>query len=166
MELLDPYRIPLSQGQFAIVDEADYEWLSQWKWYATWSLHTKTFIAIRKGKREPGRRESIMMHREILGLKYGDRGHTDHINGNTLDNRRENLRVVTYSQNNMNRRMPRNNTSGHKGLFQVRKNGRWQVTLSKDKKRYYFGSYVTREEAIAVLNQACEKLHGEYARRA
>jgi hypothetical protein len=84
--------IPLTQGKVTLVDDADYEWLSMWRW------EYQSGYAVRK---EDGR--TIRMHREITDCPPGF--DVDHINRNRLDNRRSNLRVVTRWGNNLNRQM-------------------------------------------------------------
>jgi len=95
-------QITLTQGQYAIVDDWNYEWLNQWKWCAGWAKNTKSYYAMRRAKGEFDRYYIIRMHREILGLKKGDRRQADHINHNTLDNRESNLRIVNNQQNCFN----------------------------------------------------------------
>jgi hypothetical protein len=103
--------ILLTQGKFAIVDDADYEWLNQWKWCARWHMQTKSFYAVRN---IPKQSLNMRMHRQILELGNGnhDKRQGDHINHDTLDNRRNNLRIVTSRGNNSNRR----NQSPYGGL--------------------------------------------------
>src|SRR5882762_4759564 len=112
----ESYRlIPLTQGQNAIVDAADYEWLSKWHWYAHWCPTTHSFYA---GTNIPvdGGYWTVKMHRLILQLARGDRREGDHKNGDTLDYRRNNLRIAEHRQNCENRRRPHpRNTSGFKG---------------------------------------------------
>ena len=93
--------IPLTQGQNAVVDAADYEWLNQWNWHAHWFESSKTFYAGRNISASEGRPMGVVtMHRELL--QDGSNLDTDHRNGNGLDNRRSNLRICTRSQNCQN----------------------------------------------------------------
>jgi hypothetical protein len=80
--------IPLTQNQTAIVDVSDYEYLNQWNWHAQYSKAVKGFYAVRW--MEGG--GTLQMSRAILGLQYGNPTEADHRSGNTLDNRRDNLR--------------------------------------------------------------------------
>ncbi len=80
------------------------------------------------------------MHRVILGTPPGL--FTDHVNGNQLDNRRENLRVCTPSQNQANKKLSKNNTSGHKGVEHVKKINRWRATIVVNGKRITHGSVI------------------------
>ncbi len=88
----------------------------------------------------------------------------DHINGNVLDNHIENLRAVTHSQNCMNRRMCRNNTSGIKGVHWNSKKEKWIARVGLNYKSYRAGEFDTKEEAAAAVAKLREKLHGEYAK--
>jgi hypothetical protein len=121
----DPsYRlIPLTQGQNAIVDVADYDWLNQWNWQAHWNKSTHGFYAVRATEGQRGR--LIRMHRLILGCARGEEG--DHKNSNSLDNRRNNLRRCTHQQNNNNKARGKNNTSGFKGVCKTR--GTWFASI-------------------------------------
>ena len=99
--LHESYReMPLTKGKVAIVDADDYEWLSQWKWSARFC--NSIWYAVR-GSTCGGKRKDFSMHREILGLRAGDGREVDHINRNSLDNRRINLRVSTRKENCANR---------------------------------------------------------------
>ena len=96
--------IPLTQGQHAIVDDENYDELSQFKWQARWSPCTKSYYASRSINLTGGKWRTESMHRRILGLTRGDKRQGDHINHQTLDNRRTNLRIVTATQNKRNNR--------------------------------------------------------------
>jgi hypothetical protein len=85
--------IPLTQGKVAVVDEEDFDRLNKHKWYAC--KNGNTFYALRKSNVN-GKRLTILMHREILGLKPGDPG-VDHRDGNGLNNRRKNLRLASHA---------------------------------------------------------------------
>ena len=150
--------IQLSQGKVAIVDSADYNDLSQYKWcagkagtncYARRSIHIST------------KKKSVeLMHRVILGLKKGEI--CDHINGNGLDNRRINLRKATASQNAQNRKSW--GTSKYLGVSLDRKRNKWLAQIEKEGKNIYLGAYVTEDEAALKYNYKAVKLHGEFAR--
>ena len=88
----------------------------------------------------------------------------DHIDGNPANNRIENLREITHSQNLMNAKIHKNNKTGIKGVCFLRKAKKYQVRLAINGKDIYLGCYTTLEEAKAVVKEAREKYHGEYAR--
>lgn len=96
--------IPLTQGKVAIVDDEDYAALSQYKWQVTKRRHTCY------ARRAIGGGKYLYMHTAILGKKEGFMA--DHINGNGLDNRRDNLRLVTQRQNSQNRHIPKASNLG------------------------------------------------------
>src|SRR3979490_864050 len=99
--------IPLTKKQNAIVDTADFESLNRWNWCALWRHSTGSFYAV---GRPNDSKKIISMQTFILGNL------ADHKNHNTLDNRRENLRPCTRSQNQYNLRMRKDNTSGFNGV--------------------------------------------------
>lgn len=157
--------IPLTKGQFAKVDSADYEWLNQWKWQAWFVKSTQSYYAIR-GKWNPVKQnmDAVRMHRVIMGCSEGDRRQIDHANCDTLDNRRGNLRDASHGQQQMNKRRQRNNTSGIKGVSWDKPCGKWRVRIMKDKKSVDVGWFFSLEEAGHAREQALTELHGEFAR--
>lgn len=159
-------QIPLTRGQFALVDDADYEWLMQWKWHAVWMY--KSYRAIRKitlsGHGKNRKREAILMSRLIMGLKKGDPRNADHHNHNTLDNQRHNLRVCTHQENQMNMRViKKNTTSKYKGVFWVRSRQIWQAKIKHRGRQIYLGQYADEIEAARVVDAAAIKYRGEFA---
>ena len=156
--------IPLTQGQVAIVDLDDYEFLSGWKWYATLSTNTKKYYAARKGNPNNGEPCLVYMARQLLDLNLGDRRIAEHRNGNTLDNRSENLRFATDCQNQQNRGMTRTNRSGFKGVCWEKAKRKWAARIDVNKKRIRLGYHDTPEQAHAAYCEAARKYHGEFAR--
>jgi hypothetical protein len=153
--LRESYRfIPLTQGQNAIVDVEDFNWLSQWNWIAFWSPITKSFYACRGAKH-------VAMHRQILQCANDEFG--DHRNHDTLDNRRANLRKCTRGENNKNQRIPRNSTSGYKGVHRVKESGRWRARINVNGKRIFIGDFTSPEAAARAYDTAAIKHHGDFA---
>lgn len=157
-------QIPLSRGLFAIVDDADYEWLMQWKWFAseTRGKGTGFFYAARQTPHptKKGKQAMVYMHRAILNSPKGMV--TDHINHNTLDNRRENLRVCTNAENLRNRvKSPQCKLSQYKGAVPVK--GGWDAVISVGGRPKYIGTYETEREAALAYDRAAEQRYGEYA---
>jgi hypothetical protein len=158
--------IQLTQGQFAQVDDADYEWLNQWKWYALWDKTSKSFYAVRSTKvHECDKRTTVYMHRQILGLDRGDPLTGDHDDHNTLNNRRYNLRRANKGQQQHNQGICANNTSGLKG---VRKHGNgYRARIGVNGKTKCLGTRPTPEAAYLELwVPAALELHAEFARLA
>ncbi len=123
--------ICLSNGMKVFVDDNDFEYLSNWNWYFCQGY------ACRMSSKSEGKRRVIQMHRIVLPPKTGF--DTDHINGNTLDNRRSNLRYATRSQNNMNRFEKRlTSYSPFKGVCWRPIPKRWKAYIKINKKQIHY----------------------------
>jgi len=145
-------QIPLTQNQFALVDDADFDWLNQFKWCAHWNPCTKSYYAMRGSKPKNGKRHVIRMHREILGLKRGDKLEGDHRNHNTLDNQRENLRAVTCQQNHWNRK-------NSKGYSWDKRTKKYQARIKLNNKVISLGLFSTTKGAHNAYLQAKKQYH-------
>ena len=150
--------IPLTQGKVAIVDNADYEWLTQWKWYAA-----KTISAYyaRRSVWENGKTRDIQMHRVILNAPA--KKQVDHINGNGLDNQRVNLRLCTNSQNHMNGKKCLGCSSKYKGVSWHKQTHQWQSFIGINNTQKYLGRFDSEQEAAATYNAEATKLFGQFA---
>lgn len=163
MSSVQSYRlIYLSRDKFAIVDKANYEWLSRWKWYAKESGNGKFYAvhAIHKYRRGKVVTHVVRMHNVILGVKRG----ADHKNGNGLDNRRTNLRPATHQQNTCNTKLRSDNKSGYTGVNPCKRTGQWQVHISVDKRRRYLGRFDKFEDAVSARKEGERKHYGEFVR--
>lgn len=106
--------------------------------------------------------ESVLFHNLII--PNSSKVFCDHINGNRLDNRRENLRAVSRKQNSMNKGIYSNNTSGHKGVSFNIGVGKWQAYICKDGVNKYLGVFDSIEDAVKARDYAESKMFGEYRR--
>jgi HNH endonuclease/AP2 domain len=88
----------------------------------------------------------------------------DHRDGNVNNNRWKNLRRATYSQNNANRRRPRHNRSGYKGVWRCRDSRKWRAKISMNGRVINLGRFATPKEAHEVYLKAARKLFGKFAR--
>ena len=87
----------------------------------------------------------------------------DHKNRIKNDNCLTNLRPSTNSTNQANRLEPKNNTSGHKGIFHCKKTNKWRASIQKEDKRYWLGQFLIKENAIIAYNKKAKELFGEYS---
>lgn len=149
-------RIKLTQGKFAIVDDKDFEYLNQFKWFAQKDGYT--WYALRRGKQ----RKIVRMHRLLTGISKGKS--IDHINGNGLDNRRENLRICTQQQNICNSRKRKNTSSKYKGVSWYARGHKWAAYIQTKNKQKHLGYFDKAIEAALAYNTAAKKLHGQFAR--
>jgi HNH endonuclease/AP2 domain len=152
--------IALTQGKVAIVDPDDYEALSKFKWYAYWDPHPQTYRARRNIRDLNGKRQTVLMHRQILNSPTGIE--VDHRDGDGLNNRRDNLRSATSSQNAQNQKAKSNNRSGLKGIWKL-PDGRWKAKVVCGGISHYLGIFFTPEDAHAAYIEAAKRLHGEFA---
>jgi hypothetical protein len=147
-------QVQLSNGGFATVDDEDFHRTEGRSWWRT----PGGYAATERNKRE-GR---VLLHWLVMGRpKIGE---LDHINGNGLDNRKANLRIVTRQQNAMNKGPNKNNTTGFKGVCFDKSRGKYIVGVKVNYRRINLGRYETAEEAARVYDKAARKYHGEFAR--
>lgn len=146
--------IELTQGFKTIVDDEDYEWLSQYRW-----------CAVNEGKKKPlwyavakvyGK--NVKMHRLLLGDPAGV---VDHRNRNSLDNRRENLSTVTQVENSRNKRHSSNNKLGVKGVNFHR--GAFCARIWYNNRNIHLGRFATLREAQLAYDEKAIEVFGEYA---
>ncbi len=148
-------------GKFAIVDAEDYSFLSRWKWQ-----HSNNGYALRTTNvggrvKNGGKRVTILMHRLIL--QPPDGMVVDHINGNKLDNRRENIRISSQSENCQSRRMAKNNTSGFKGVSWGERSKKWLSYITIKGKLKLLGEFKDPISAAIAYNMAARFYFKEYA---
>jgi hypothetical protein len=153
--------IPLSQGKFAKVDDQDYGRLIPLKWYAQRTIRG-TWYAKHSRRDGKGGFIHILMHRYLMGL---DKGHpfVDHVNLDSLDNRRINLRVANGSENMANRRAPANNISGFKGVCWDSTEQKWRVSIMKNGIARRLGYFTSKIEAANAYDDAAIEVFGEYS---
>lgn len=154
--------IPLTQGKVALVDDEDYIWLSQWKWYAA-EHHSENFYAMRNSPWKDGKHFQISMSREILKLEQKDIRQADHKNHNTLDNRRKNLRVCSSQENRRNQKPILSTISGLKGVTWHNLKEKWQARIGIRGERKSLGYFASKKDAGLAYDEGAKKYFGEYA---
>lgn len=151
--------IPLSQNKVAIVDPGDYEALAKFKWQSARNKNSGYFYAIRSFWLPDGRHTTVQMHREILNAPKDLM--VDHKNHDTLDNRRQNIRLADRYQNQYNAKTHKGNRAGLKGAqWQC---GKWSSRIRCRGVSKFLGYFASAEEAHAAYKIAAAELHGEFA---
>src|ERR1035437_455247 len=157
--------IELTQGKVAFVDNEDFKWLSQWKWCV--SKGNKAFYGMRREQRN-GRSKNIKMQNAILE-HYGGQpipeGYTiDHIDGDGLNNQKSNFRLATHDQQQQNRGLQGNNTSGYIGVSLHKKTQKHRARIEVGGKEIHLGLFDDPIEAAHVRDAAAIEQYGEFAK--
>lgn len=148
--------IPLTHDQVALVDDKDYVWLSQWEWKAhlidgNWRPVRRLWIG--------NRMVVILMYRLMLDPKRNEYIH--HINHDTLDNRRANLRVCTNAQNVAHQCPRKGGSSRFKGVCKT--HGKWRAYIKVNWKQIHLGYFIDELKAARAYDQAAIQYFGEFA---
>lgn len=153
-----PRLLDLNNGGTAILDAEDADLVLGYGWYRTANGYVGAMTKDRAGKRK-----LLLLHRLLTGEPSGV--HVDHINGDKLDNRRCNLRIATYQQNQANRRrLSRSNTSGIRGVQYVpglSASKPWRAQITVDHKNIHLGLFATSAEAVDARRCAEMAHYGE-----
>jgi len=153
-------KLELSRGKVALVDDEDYEWLSQWRWCCA-EPRPGRFYAVRSNY-ETGKRTTLYLHRVIM--ECSDDMEIDHINHDGLDNRRANLRVCTHAENIRNAsKIKRSATSPYKGVRKVTNSGLYTAKIIYNTIPLLLGSYIYAETAALVHDLFAREYHGKFA---
>lgn len=136
-------------GHAVAVDDTDYDWLNQWVW-----TFDGTNGYVHRNQYSSGKKSKVYMHRLIMDNPIGMQ--VDHINGNKLDNRRSNLRIVTGNQNRANVRA--------RGIYWHKAAQKWCVQIMFEGKKHYLGLFTTEQDALNAYKIAVKNIKGEFAR--
>lgn len=143
-------------GKFALVDDGDFEYLKSFNWH----IYNNGY-ARRRAPRDGGKRKSFYMHKQIM--KVNNNVLIDHKNRNGLDNRKSNLRICDFSENGVNTKVRRDNTSGFKGISWRPAQKTWMVRIWVRGDCKYIGCFKIKREAVIAYNKMAKKEYGEFA---
>lgn len=143
---------------YALVDDEDFNLVNETEWFISGRKYASAT------KKVGGAWKAIYLHKVIMPSK-GELV-VDHINGDTLDNRKSNLRICTKHQNIINAGKRKDNSSGFRGVYKVKKKGkeRWQAKAVLEGRQYHFGYFDSAQEAAEAYKISAKKLYGEFAR--
>jgi hypothetical protein len=145
--------IELTQGLWATIDIEDVDRVAILKWNATWNNKTHSYVAVRRGHK---------MSRLIMNAPRGMM--VDHVNHDTLDNRKANLRICTATENARNTRVRQGNKSSiFKGVCWNERLAKWQAYIKLATRHLYLGSFAIEIDAARAYNAAAGKYFGEFA---
>jgi len=132
--------VKLTKGQYTVFDNVEmYNEIMKHKWCAQWAKDNQSYYAVTSIKHKD-KQYTIQLGRFILGLKKGDERICDHINHDTLDNRDDNIRIVSRSENKINQK------KSIKG-YKERRNGKCEVEVQRNYKKHYVGTFNTPTQA-------------------
>jgi hypothetical protein len=154
--------VKLLHGEIALIDDEDYERVSQYRWYAHNKKTDHTLYA-RSSMKIDGVFKTALMHRFIMNLQDGER--VDHRNRNGLDNQKSNLRRCTNQQNSHNSKFHKteHNTSRYKGICFLRNRNAWSARIVVNYKSIYIGYYKDETDAARAYDAKARELFGEFA---
>jgi hypothetical protein len=152
-------------GYTVLLDDEDYERLKGVGYYIN-STQAKrdNLYYFNRPIYVSGKRTTTMLHRDVIGCVYGDGKTVDHKDGNTLDCRKENLRVSTQAENCRNQKKPKNNTSGVKGVSWHEQSSKWRAYINVDGKRIDLGLHTDIKDAEKAYAEGSKKYHGIFGR--
>lgn len=163
-EIEMPKEIILTQGKVVLVDDEDYERAGKYKWCAQKMPHylNESFHASTRTRLPDGRAVRLYLSRFVMNAPPGIL--VDHIDGNTLNNQKSNLRFASHSENACNRDKPSNNTTGFKGVSARNDCNKFTAQIRYKGKKFHLGFFDTAEEAARACDAKAEHLRGEFAR--
>jgi hypothetical protein len=148
------FQVSLTEGKIALVDEEDFDFVSQFKWHFD-GHYARRSVKVGVNQWKHQRMHTLIVGAAPIGLQ------TDHISGDKLDNRRSNLRFITRAHNGVNSKLRKDNSSGAKGVYRVGLN-RWTAQVRINGKSCQIGSFPSRDLAVEARQRKAIELYGEF----
>ncbi len=158
-------KISLTKNKVALIDDEDYEQLVKYNWCFTKGYAGRAIVIPNSYNRvtcPKGKSRPVLMHRQIMNPPKGME--IDHRDGNGLNNQRSNLRLCTHSQNLKNQIIPKNNTSGYKGVRWNKPNKKWDSRIMLNGKSIHIGVFKNIQDAALAYNMKAKELFDEFAK--
>jgi hypothetical protein len=155
----DYCKIFFRTGDYFLIDADDLEIVAQ----RTWSLGKRGYPVSHTSRKSAEGHKTETLHRYLLRPQNGF--DVDHISGNKLDNRRNNLRICSHQQNMFNQRRRITNTTGYPGVSYQKSAGKYEAYINRDGKKIHLGLFMSLKEAIIARQCAADNLYGEFANK-
>jgi len=152
--------IKLKNGMKAIIDAEDWDKVKDFTWNWGRGVTAGSGYQPYVGA-SPSYSSQILLHRFIMNTPKGM--HTDHINGNHLDNRKFNLRICTPQQNQFNSKKHKINTSKYKGVSWYKRDSCWRAYLNFNRKQLHLGYFNKELDAVKAYNKKAKEIYKEFA---
>lgn len=165
------------KDKYILIDDKDYNLFKKFNWSFISggrlictrkelpSQYKGKFITVvKKYKKSKYYYKSVLLHWMVVNKNIGSL-EVDHINGNTLDNRRSNLRICSHSDNRKNNKIYRNNTSGYPGISWLKRKKTWSSVIRVNNKKLWLGTFKNIIDAISVRKIAEKKYFMNFIRK-
>jgi len=144
------------------VDDEDYDYLNKFNWQYNKSKRGKQCVYAQRHGYLNGKQTTFRMHREIMGIT-DPKVHVDHIDHNTLNNQKSNLRLCTHTQNCQNTSARKGAASKYRGVTFRKNANKWVVMIIANKKKYWVGTFINEEDAAKAYDSKAKELYGQFA---
>lgn len=151
----DHYRYICASGESFIFDYEDYNAIERYQWHIVNRVDGYGYVARRSGK------NYIYLTHDLLGVS--SETFVDHVNGDTLDERRTNLRIASVHENTCNQKLRKDSSSGYKGVHYIQRRRKYEATIQSNHKKYHLGYFDNPEDGARAYDEAARFYFGEFA---